>query len=847
VRLWAIAFLLGILGIQQISSLPELTWLFVSLALALTAAYFFFKLENWQGLLIAVSGLAFGFSWAFGHAHWMMGQRLLPQYEGVDIQIEGRVASLPVSPLAANFRQQRVRFDFIPTKIIASKTVALAQFPARIRLSWYRPPVKIVAGEYWHFTVRLKRPYGLSNPGGFQYANWLYQNRIQARGYIRNSVSNQKLKNQRPAYLLLQSLLQFRQAILNKITNHLEVGDNTAFIRHLTQALILGYRSGLTAPQWQIFQRTGTIHLMAISGLHIGLVAGLVYLLVNFLWRWTGVFFGPLFNRACLILPAPQVAAVAALGAAVLYAMLAGFTIPTQRALIMLSVAMLHIIFRRTPLPASKVIAVSLILVLLFDPLAVLAQGFWLSFLAVSLIIFLMRQPSQALDESLELVIKKERTTKQNGVMKKFILIAWVKKMHRGVLQFGRIQWALTIAMFPLVLFFYQSSSLVSPLANFIAIPVMSLAVVPLMFVATLFLFINIALANLLFQLVEFIYGLLWSVLEILSNWQYSTLDFSIGSPLILLSCFLGIALWLSVKGTPMRWLSPIFFLPLLFYTGAKLKNGEALVTVLDVGQGLSVVVQTREHTLVFDTGPRYSPSFDTGRAVVVPYLRQMRRSAIDMLIISHGDNDHIGGLKSIVALMPVQHILTSIPSKVLADLQGNSIDVLACMQGQQWEYDTVKFQILSPLEINKSASGNGHDENNQSCVLKITTDFGQVLITGDIERETESYLYHANSKVLAADVMLVPHHGSNTSSLSGFIQAVSPQYAVFTVGYKNRYHLPNKKVVQRYQQNSQVYLFRTDSTGALSFYLQKGRSLEPISYRQQKKRYWQASALLLK
>lgn len=841
-RLWAIAFLLGILSVQQLSDLPDKVWLLAISFIAVLLLFITFKPLQWQskntskhrinrGLLIFVSGLAFGFAWAFGHAYWMMGQRLLAQYEGVDLVVEGMVASLPVSPAVQrkgstfrqHFGQQRVRFDFTLTKVISPSDLSLTNFPKRIRLSWYRPQSKIEAGAFWRFTVRLKRPYGLSNPGGFNYENWLYQKRIQARGYIRSSDFNQLLETQTSSLLLPKWLIKFRQLILNKLSADLEVGENTEFTRNLTQALILGYRSGLTAPQWQIFQRTGTIHLMAISGLHIGLVAGLVYLFAGFLWRLAG--------RGCLILPAPQVAAVAALLAAVLYAMLAGFTIPTQRAVVMLSVAMLHIVFKRTPLPASKTIALSLILVLLLDPIAVLAQGFWLSFLAVSLIIYLIQGAAHDSDRSDSLANKANMS----------VIAGLINKVYTNVVQFGRIQWVLTIAMFPLVLYFYQSSSLVSPIANFVAIPVMSLAVVPLMFIATVLLFFNTELANLLFRLVDLIYNLLWQLLETLANWPFSTLDLAIVSPWVLLLCFLAIFLWLCVKGTPMRWLALILFLPLLFHTRSPLKQGEARLTVLDVGQGLSAVVETKSHTIVFDTGPKYSPNFDTGRAVVVPYLWQMRRSSIDTLIISHGDNDHIGGLKSITEMVPVKRILTSIPDEITV----KNVDVSACLQGLQWQYDGVEFSMLSPLEL--SDSENGHDENNQSCVLKISTDFGVVLLAGDIERETESYLYHTIAKQLAADVLVVPHHGSNTSSLSGFIEAVSPQYAVFTVGYKNRYRLPAKKVLQRYQHNSHATLLKTHITGALTFQLQQGSSLKPVAYRSLNKRYWQTTDLLQK
>lgn len=867
-RLWAFSFLSGILIVQQQSSLPVLSWLAIGLLVIVAIKPFRKRISN-SCLLVLVSGLAFGFAWALGHAHWMMSQRLLPQYEGVDLVIEGQVISLPVSPLKTSsakqygFGQQRVRFDFSPTKIRLAgnlpQNIALVQFPKRIRLSWYKPMAIVEAGQFWRFTVRLKRPYGLMNPGGFDYESWLFQKRIQAKGSIRNNDKNQLIIRNTSSSFTYTFMLELRQLILKTLTDKLEIGEHSAFIRHVTQSLILGYRGGLDASQWQTFQRTGTTHLMAISGLHIGLVAALIYALAGFLWRHSGRLTG----QGCQFLPAPQFAAIAALLAAVLYAILAGFTIPTQRALVMLSVAMLHIVFKRTPLPASKTIAVALVLVLLLDPLAVLAQGFWLSFMAVSLIIYLTRHTNsrqsftEDKSDTIDELVLDKKVDEQSFIRR------LVEKFIFSILNFGRIQWILTIAMFPMVLYFYQSSSLVSPIANFVAIPVISLAVVPLMFVATLFLFINISIANFLFSVVDFVYSLLWQFLESLAGWQYATVEFSIGSLWGMLACYLAIVLWLCIKGTPMRWLALVLILPVFFYSTVTLKQGEAIVTVLDVGQGLSTIVQTKLHTLVFDTGPRYSQNFDTGRAVVIPYLRKIGRSNIDTLILSHGDNDHIGGFNSIASMLPIKHVLTSIPgSPVFDSLIYNSLiddsglynsfrnksqplkkpQVSMCHLGQKWQYDGVEFAIVSPLE--RIHAENGHDENNQSCVLKVTTQFGRVLISGDIERETESYLYHSMPEKLAAEILVIPHHGSNTSSLEGFIKAVAPQYAVFTVGYKNRYRLPNSKVIRRYQQLSQAKLLKSNETGALIFKLQQDSALQPHAYRQQAKRYWHTSDL---
>lgn len=850
-RIWALAFLIGILILQQFSHLPSIYWVMTSLvSFILFVRFLREKLFSYH-LLIIISGLTCGFSWSLAHAHWLMEQRLSDQYEGIDLIIEGQISSLPVNKTIrgqGKYQTRSIRFEFTPTNVRRSipknahliTSIDLNHFPKKLRLSWYRPTAVIYAGEYWRFKVRLKRPYGMMNPGGYDYEKALYQKRIQAKGSIKKSDLNQKLNIVPFDSRLSTLLLSVRQGLLTKL-NMLDIGEQSDFIRSVTQSLILGYRGGLDASQWRVFQRTGTIHLMAISGLHIGLVAALVYGLISFCWRMIGV--------GCLTVPAPQIAAIAALLAAASYAALAGFTIPTQRALVMLLVGMIHIIFKRTPLPVSKTIAIALILVLLFDPLATLSQGFWLSFVAVSVIIYLM----QATNSKKINTIKSDNNTAsllavdsadnfQSGVLItiKKILNAFVN----SCLTFGRLQWALTIALFPLVLYFYQSSSLVSPIANLIAIPVISLAVVPLMFLATLLLFVNTVIANSVFSITNFIYSLLWEFLEILSKWDYATFELSIDSLWVLVLSYMGIALWLSVKGTPMRWLAIVFVLPMLIHSKDVLDDGEAIVTVLDVGQGLSSIVQTKNHTVVFDAGAKYSENFDIGRAVVIPFFQHIGRNKIDTVIISHGDNDHLGGFTSIATNIPIQNVLTSIPDSAVIQKESKSdsgkinYKVSSCQRGQKWMFDNVEFSILSPVEIN-SVAENGHDKNNQSCVLKISTNFGSALITGDIEREMESHLYHSYPESLQSEVLVVPHHGSNTSSLKGFIKTVDPDYAVFTVGYKNRYNLPNTKVVKRYQQTSKATLYKTNETGALSFHFKLNSSLNPTAYRLQTLKYW--------
>lgn len=828
-RTWAVAFLSGILFVQQFSSLPALNGLWLCLPIALLFFAHRYLISSFVFPMIVISGVGAGFSWAMLHAQTTLGHQLLAQYEGIDLVIEGQVSSLPElrrsdlqGTRQTGYRPNSLRFNFRVDRVINLANIDPDYFPKQLRLSWYGAAERVKAGELWRLKVRLKRPYGFMNPGGFDYESWLYQQRIQAKGYVKKSTDNHKVIARTSSSFIAEKSLTFRQFILDKLLISQPLLGKSSEIIDLAAALILGHRAGLDTVQWQVFQRTGTIHLMAISGLHIGLIAGLVFFLAGYLWRFTG--------RGCLLIPAPQVAAAGALIAAFIYALLAGFTIPTQRALIMLLVAMIHILVKRTPLPASKTIALALILVLLFDPLAVLAQGFWLSFMAVSLIIYFISRTN--VNRSIELNLLSNNKNNQRTR-------ALLSRLKANLLQFTRLQLGLTVFMFPLVLYFYQSSSLVSPIANFVAIPVMSLIVVPLLFLSTFILLVSIELANSLFQLVSYIYETLWIFLTMLSNWKYATFDVAIDSLWLLLSCYLVIFGMLLVRTKAVRWFLPVLMLPFIAYSSPSLNKGKAVVTILDVGQGLATVIQTSKHTVVFDTGPRYSKDFDTGRAVIVPYLRQMHRDQLDTLIISHGDNDHIGGLESIKTLLPIQRILTSVPNEVSAT---KDTAIIACQSGFQWNYDGVVFSILSPAEITESK--NGHDENNQSCVLKVATKYGSVLLTGDIERETESQLYHSIPEQLRSDILVVPHHGSRTSSLVRFIQSVSPKYVVFPAGYRNRYRLPAKKVVQRYREHTQAKLYKTSQTGALSFYFDmSGR--KPEQFRQAARRYWHTHSKL--
>lgn len=449
---------------------------------------------------------------------------------------------------------------------------------------------------------------------------------------------------------------------------------------------------------------------------------------------------------------------------------------------------------------ASYGLALALLLVLLYDPLAVLSPGFWLSFAAVGLIFLGMQG-------------------KRNGMQ-------WWNKWFR-------VQWIVGLGLLPFLWLFFQQSSLIAPIANFIAVPVVSLLVVPVLLVGLLVGSVYEPVGSVLVEFGAAILDYLTAVLSGLGQLTYASWIGTVPASEVLLFSMMGVVVLLFAPLRTSRWLGGIFLLPLLFHPADRPGHGEAYFTLLDVGQGLSAVIQTRQHTLVFDTGPRYSDKFDTGRAVLIPFLHHRQVSEVDTLIVSHGDNDHIGGAASLLTGLPVKQVYSSAPSL----LEENR--ALACVQGQHWQWDGVSFEILHPRVVVAAAS-----ENNQSCVLYVKTRQGSVLLPGDIEKQAERSLLKQFRDQLKADILIAPHHGSKTSSSRDFISAVDPDYVLFPVGYRNRYRFPYTQVVKRYQQAG-VAQFDTARHGAISFKL--GNAASPLQakfYRQAQQRYWHHKAV---
>ena len=784
----ALAFLFGVCLVQSMAQCHSEVWLLAVLLVGLSSCIVQHRrLAPWFiGLCLVFAGAA----WASWRAELYLDQRLPDDYAGKDVLVSGRVLGLPVL-------QDRVqRFEFVLDAFdINHEWPELAWPPEKLRLSWYyADPVN--PGERWQLRVRLKPPHGFLNPGGFDYEGWLYQQGIHATGYVRDK---DKSANRLLAAAPLSSLDRLRQSVLQRITRVLNEQPHAGVIT----ALAVGDRSAIDARQWQQLIATGTNHLVAISGLHIGLAAGFAW----FISRRLAVRVLP--AKVLLWLPAQHIAIIASLICALLYALLAGMSLPTQRALFMLLSFSLAALLRRQQW-AFDALALALFVILLWQPVSVLAPGFWFSFLAVAVIFYVFG----------------DRSADRNSAGERSKYSLW--------LRWGGIQFAIALALLPLSLFMFQQSSLLAPLANFIMVPYVSLLVVPLVLLALLLMPLWPWASDSLLVLAASLIELIWPWLEWLASLEFITLQVPQPALWSVLLALLGIGCMLA----PRRWLSnltlraaaSLLLLPLLLLRPESPELGDFELYQLDVGQGLSVVVRTHDHTLVYDTGAPLGAELDAGKTVVLPFLRQQGVTRLDTLVVSHGDSDHIGGAASVLQSFPEATLIGQ-------DIEALSAPVkTACVRGQRWRWDGVEFEFLHPEAVQAVASSR---RNNHSCILRVSNAAGAALLSGDIERSVELALLSSDQTKLAATVLVVPHHGSKTSSTPDFIAAVQPTVALIAAGYRNRYRLPAAEIVERYRHAGAKPLV-SGQEGMLSLRFSASRGVELSSrYRRDQRHYW--------
>ena len=805
-RTGIVAFLAGNMALLYWPYFPNLQIIVLSAGITLVLALLLYRYRSQYTLINKVffpSGVPLvlfvlcfvsGLLWTALYIRQVVPPLDLEQIEGQTIRVTGEIASLP--------KKDHIKVQFIFNIHSREMTYTGGQpqaFKAKVYLSWYggsrygsnsiRETVK--AGQTWQLDIRLKHNNGLMNPGAFDYEQWLFQNHIQATGYVRKG----KLLSSEQAPCSLSGLRQKLADTLDRV-----LADNP--YKGLFKALAIGSRADISPPQWQLLMRTGTNHLIAISGLHIGLFAALSGAVVFFFWR----------RMTCLNLrlPAFMAASVSALLAAVVYAALAGFAIPTQRALLMLSVIFAAIMLGRTYYP-SYVLLSALLLVLLIDPLSSLSFGFWLSFSAVAVIVMAV---------SSRLASAQGRTAKMSALV--------------------RIQMVVFSGLLPLTVIFFNRFSVVAPVANLVAVPLMSLFIIPLTLAAAALSLISETLAGMVFNGLVYPLDMLFSYLRFLDNFSFNV--FYIPGFSLLAGFLLIAVLWLLMpRGWPGKTAGLLLFLPLFFTPIEKPESGTIRLTMLDVGQGLAMAVQTRKHSLLFDTGDNYSPRFNMADSVIIPFLNYRGITHIDRLIISHTDRDHAGSFQPLYEGFNIKSVISGEADSSIF----NGYPVNSCQSGQHWIWDGVRFEILSPappLSKIGLASRSLKNNNNLSCVLLITTArHTRYLLTGDIEKQVERHLL-VHYPELKADVLQVPHHGSNTSSGTAFINQLKPKIALFSYGYRNRFHHPSEKVVQKYRKKAiKIY---TTVNGAIDIQPDiPNNSLSVIQYRELKQRFWHRQA----
>jgi competence protein ComEC len=787
-----LGFTTGVLALQSSASLPSnLTMLAcAACACALACIALAGRLKQPRSTAsTTIAGILLGYTWAALLAHHALASQLAPQDEGRDLTVVGIVDSLP-------YRfEQGLRFNLLVERTETPGTTV----PPRIALSWYADrrgagdaglPDKLMPGERWRLTVRLQRPHGNANPGGFDYEAWLLEQGVRATGYVRVDDANARMDTFVPRF---GTLVERSRAVLrDRIQAALPDKPYTGVI----VALVIGDQRGIDQADWQVFNRTGIGHLISISGLHITMIAGLAALAMSSLWR-RSFFTGA---QLPLRLPAQKVAALTGALVALLYVLLAGFGVPAQRTLYMLSVVALALWLGRIS-SITHVLCLALGAVVLLDPWAVLWPGFWLSFGAVAVILF----------GGHGRIDGRETGFKANLRMA------------------GRTQWSVTLGLVPLTMLLFGQVSLVSPLANAVAIPLVSFIVTPLALLGSL---APDPLGGWLLAAAHAAVAGLAAVLGQLATMPAAVWRAPAPQAWVFLLA-LGGTLWMLMpRGWPHRWAGMAAWLPLLLQAPDHPAPGRFRVLAFDVGQGMALLVETAGHRLLYDTGPGYAPGADAGSRVLLPYLRMRGIGKLDGMVVSHSDTDHTGGALAVLGEVDTGWVASSLPPNHA--IARTAARHLHCAAGQRWDWDGVRFEMLHPAAA--SYADTSLKPNARSCTLRITNGRTAILLAGDVEAAQEAALVASGAEGLRADVLLAPHHGSGTSSTLAFLQAVHPQLGVFQVGWRNRYHHPKKEVYARYGDLG-VERLRTDEMGAVA--LDFGEGLQQDGYRRMHARYW--------
>ena len=732
----ALALLAGAVVVQMLPGLPP-DW--VSLTLAGLALPLLFVRATSR----APVWFALGFACTLASAASALDARLPMELHGRDFDVVGTLSGLPV------VGKDSTRFDFDIEWASVDGAALTLHGPAR--LNWYRNAPELAPCSRWKLKLRLRPPRGTVNPGGHDGERGAAQRGIVASGYVRDANDNRELES--TSILCIDG---WRQSIARSINTQ----RGTTSASSLLRALAVGDQQAISDADWQVLRATGIGHLISISGLHVGLFAAFGMLLARGFWKcWPPV---------TLRLPGPLIEAPVAMLCALGYGLLAGMGVPTQRTLLMIAITLLARYSRRGS-SVAQALGLASTAIVLWDPLAVLAAGFWLSFAGVAILVFIS-QP-------------------RGG-------------QRAGWRDLPRMQILLSLAMLPMTVWFFGQGSLIGPLANLVAVPWVSLLIVPLTVAGSLLVVDLPGLGGPLLHLADILLTLLWQLMQWMASLPSAQVHFAAAPPWAFVLALIGIVWCLLPRGVPARGLGLLLLLPLLIPAQRGLADGEFEAWMLDVGQGLAVVVRTRDHSLLYDAGPRYPGGFDVGEAVVIPSLYALGINHLDRVIISHGDSDHAGGARAVHLAFPAAIIESGEPQRL--DLPAS-----ACQAGASWNWNDVAFSIVL-AETDPASKG-----NDRSCVVLVRGDHGSLLLTGDATRRIEPAIAAALGEVSHPLVMTVPHHGSRTASSAALLEAIAPDVGLVSAGYRNRFGHPHADVLSRFEARS-IALLNTAESGYL-------------------------------
>jgi competence protein ComEC len=613
-----------------------------------------------------------------------------------------------------------------------------------LHLFWHRAHSShLHQGQQWQLTVRIKPMHVMHNPGETLQIFWFMSKHIVAHGYVYPKGNQKPLTN--PSHPPITNRLEHTQQRL------------TANMRYqgLIAALTLGKQQAIKPKHWRIMRRSGTAHLLAISGLHVATMAYLLGWIMSWIWSRSATL--------CLWLPNVWVKRWSSCLFAAAYTWISGFGLPASRALLMLLLAHAGQVFA-CYLPAINIWCYTLIIMLIMNPFAWLSASFWLSFAAVFWLI----------------------TTSQT--------ISWHQHKWRArFAAYVRMQIFLFLGLLPLSFYFFNQANWASILTNALAIPTFTFIIVPTCFLGLLLQSIDPSYAHLAYTLANNTLAITLPYLAYFAQpyWLWHHHVASIATAL-----FYQVMLYLFLKAYVVKnyHTASIYSLIIILVFATCWWPTPWQIDVLEVGQGLAILIHNNHHAIVYDTGPKFNQWADMGKRVLIPAIRAYGIDHIDLLIISHSDNDHSGGSQSLIQALPIKQIITSKPKQL------PYLPAKPCVQGQTWHWHSLKLMVLNPPPAIKTGS-KPLSNNDASCVVKIITPRNTVLLPGDISSKQERYLSKHYPKAIRAKLLIAAHHGSKTSSCLDFLIHVAPHYIIFSTGWLNHFHMPQPIILARSQK----------------------------------------------